>query len=78
MADRHYVDVRRFHAPLMDAGLVPLNCRVLDLSIALNGALTVRYEIFLTAEQVVQLGQVFQDVGTAILTEKAQDHGEDG
>jgi hypothetical protein len=58
-----YVDVRAFHKPLFDAGLVPEHCRVLDISIGVNGGLMVRYAVFLTPAQLVALGGVFQQVG---------------
>jgi hypothetical protein len=57
------IDVRRLHKPLMDAGLVPPNCRVWSMSIGVKGALSITYEIFLTAEQLVTLGRIFQIVG---------------
>jgi hypothetical protein len=63
----HLINIRRFHKPLMDAGLVPLNCKLWEISIGVAGALTVRYEVFLTAEQLVQLGGVFQAVGASYL-----------
>jgi hypothetical protein len=59
------IDVRAFHKPLADAGLVPLNCRVLELSIGLSGAFVVRYEVLFTPEQLVTLGGIFQTVGAA-------------
>jgi hypothetical protein len=60
------VDVRRFHEPLQKAGLVPLNCRVVDLSIGVTGALVIRYEVFVTPEQLTALGLVFQQVAADI------------
>jgi hypothetical protein len=57
------IDVRRFHKPLADAGLVPDHCRVVDMSIGVSGAFTIRYEVMLTAAQLVALGEVFKAVG---------------
>ena len=64
------VDVRRLHKPLAAAGLVPSECRLMDISIGLNGGLLVRYEVFLTPEQTIALGLVLQDVGTGVVNER--------
>lgn len=64
---RPLINIQRLHAPLMAAGLVPPNCRLWEISVGVEGALAIRYEVFLTAEQLVDLGVVFQDVGGAIL-----------
>lgn len=63
------INVQKFHAPLEAAGLVPKNCRVLDITIGVSGALSVRYEVFLTAEQLVRLGTIFQAVGESIVAD---------
>jgi hypothetical protein len=68
----HAVDIRRFHKPLEAAGLVPPNCRVMEISIGVDGALMVRYEVFLTAEQTVALGGVFQQVGAEVIGERPE------
>ncbi len=68
---KHLIDVRHFHGPLAAAGLVPDNCRVLDLSIGVEGALSISYEVLMTAEQLITLGAVFQEVGTSILATEA-------
>jgi len=60
------VDIRRFHKPLADAGLVPPNCRVMEISLGVSGVLVVRYEVFLTPAQTVALGIVFQHVGAGV------------
>ena len=62
---QHVIDVRVFHKPLADAGLVPDNCRLLEMSIGANGAFVVRYEVFFTPEQLFTLGGIFQTVGAA-------------
>lgn len=73
----HPLDVRRFHGPMMAAGLVPPNCKLWELSVGVSGALSVRYEVFLTAEQLVQLGTIFHDIGTAQLdADRARRHVE--
>jgi len=59
----HRIDVRALHKPLMDAGIVPANCRLMSMQIGTSGGLVVVYEVFLTAAQLVQLGQIFQTVG---------------
>jgi hypothetical protein len=57
------IDVKRFHQPLMEAGLVPPNCKLWEISVGVSGALSIRYEVYLTADQLVQLGAIFQAVG---------------
>lgn len=64
---RDLIDLTALHQPLMDAGLVPPHCKTMWLSIGLTGALTVHYEVFLDAEDLVKLGAVFQQVGHAAL-----------
>lgn len=66
---KHLINVQRFHEPLATAGLVPANCRVIDLSIGVSGALAVKYEVFLTAEQLITLGEIFRAVGQRIVDE---------
>lgn len=73
---RYLINVQKFHAPLQAAGLVPANCRVLDISVGVHGALSVRYEVFLTAEELVSLGSIFQRVGESIITDEKK-HGPD-
>lgn len=58
------IDVRALHKPLMDAGIVPANCRLMSMQVGTSGGLVVVYEVFLTPEQLVQLGQIFQAVGS--------------
>jgi hypothetical protein len=67
---RSLINVQKLHAPLIAAGLVPENCRVLDISIAASGVLSLRYEVFLTAEQLVTLGSVFRVVGESIVADE--------
>jgi hypothetical protein len=69
---KHLINVKMLHAPLAAAGLVPANCRVLDISIGVSGALSVRYEVFLTAEQLVSLGSVLQVVGESIMADQKE------
>ena len=66
------VSVRGLHKPLADAGLVPPNCRVMEISIGVEGALVVRYEVFLTAEQIVALGGVLQQVGAEVIGKRPE------
>jgi len=65
-----YVNVKRLHKPLEAAGLVPHHCRLLDLVIGTEGALIVRYEVLVTAEQLVALGDVFTRLGNNIIEGK--------
>jgi hypothetical protein len=64
------IDVRAFHQPLADAGLVPKNCRVVEMSIGTTGEFRLRYEVFLTPEQVIALGGIFQTVGRQFVAEE--------
>lgn len=57
------INVRDLHKPLIDAGLVPANCRLMRVDFGIEGALVATYEIFLTREQLATLGRVLQDVG---------------
>jgi hypothetical protein len=66
-----YVNVKRLHKPLEEAGLVPPNCRLLDLAIGTDGALIVRYDVLVTAEQLVALGEVFARIGNDIIEGKS-------
>ena len=63
------MNVRRLHQPLQDAGLEPRNCRVMDISIGVSGAVLVRYEIFLSVQETIVLGRLLADVATAIAAE---------
>jgi hypothetical protein len=66
MTMQRYLDLRRLHKPLADAGLVPDNCRLLQIDIGVTGAFQVTYQVMFTTEQVATLGRVFQDVATAV------------
>jgi hypothetical protein len=44
----------------VDEGLVPANCRSLELSIPADGALVLRYEVFVTTDQLEQLAVIFR------------------
>ena len=61
------ISARAFHKPLQEAGLVPPECRVMDIRIAVDGAVIVTYECFLTVDQIADLGR--------ILARVAADHG---
>jgi hypothetical protein len=63
------INVQKFHGPLQAAGLVPENCRLLEILIGVHGALSIRYDVFLTAEQLVTLGAIFHDVGESIIAD---------
>jgi len=64
--------VRALHRPLQEAGLVPENCRLMDLRIGVDGAFVVAYEVFFTPEQTVKLGEVLQRVGQTLLADEAR------
>ncbi len=66
---RSLINMRRFHEPLRAAGLVPDNCRGMHLAIGVDGAMSMTYDVFLTAEQLIAMGTVLRNVGEAIVTE---------
>jgi hypothetical protein len=53
----------------MEAGLVPENCHLLELSVGTTGVLTLKYEIFVSAQQLIALGNVLAGVGLEILAD---------
>ena len=61
------IAAQMFHAPLEKAGLVPPHCKVLKLQVGVSGALTITYEVFLDAGQLVTLGEIFQTVGQRVI-----------
>ena len=63
------IDLRRFHEPLAKAGLVPQNCKVLNIQIGVSGALTVTYEVFWEAKELAAFGEICQQIGAAVLKE---------
>jgi len=52
---------------LVKRGLVPAHCRVLDVHIDVRGPVILRYEKFLTADELVQFAEAWAAVasGTA-------------
>ena len=60
---QHLVNLQALHQPLIDAELVPPECRLMRIDIGVSGAFVVTYEVFFTAEQVAKLGRVLQEVG---------------
>lgn len=62
---------RAFHEPLQAAGLVPPHCKLLDIVIGVDGAVSVIYEAFLDAEQIERIGAIFVDVARRQLAESA-------
>lgn len=60
------IDVRALHKPLMDAGIVPKNCRLMSMNVGTSGALVVVYEVLITVDQLATLGRVFETVSDAI------------
>jgi hypothetical protein len=55
---------------LAEAGLVPDNCRLLEIQIGVTGVLMLRYEICATPDQLVTLGAVLQRVGAQVIHEE--------
>jgi hypothetical protein len=60
MASR--IHARAFHEPIMAAGLVPPHCKLLDVIVGVDGAMSVIYEAFLDIDQIEKLGAIFVDV----------------
>ena len=67
---RTVLDVRRFHKPLADAGIVPEHCRLLEMGIGVSGGFVLRYEVFATAAQLTAIGIMFQTVGDELVDEE--------
>lgn len=58
---------RRLHARslakrLTEQGLLPPNCGKVELLIPPDGALTLRYEVYVTDEDLAKLGTAFTDM----------------
>ena len=50
---------RKLEKELIARGLVPPNCRIVDVVIGANAALTVRFECYLDDAQVQKFGEAF-------------------
>lgn len=44
---------------LVDEGIVPPDCRALTLEIVADGALMLRYEVFLSRDHLIKLARAF-------------------
>lgn len=51
---------------LVDSGLVPKNCGKVELEIPASGPMILRYEVFVSADQVEQLGLVFHALASEL------------
>lgn len=49
---------------LTEQGLIPKRCFNLELLVPASGAMTLRYEIYLTDEHCAALGQAFLDMAS--------------
>lgn len=56
------VHIQQFHKPLAAAGLVPANCRLLEITIGVDGALVARYEVFWEAAELKAFGIICQTI----------------
>ena len=65
------ISAHAFHQPLQDAGLVPPNCRLMDVRIGVDGAVFVSYEAFLSPAQLVTFGGILAKVAQAALDRDA-------
>jgi len=59
-----YILNRQISAALVERGLLPVNCRLLELSIGVEGATVIRYERFVTGEELGILADALVDVAT--------------
>lgn len=64
---KRIVTMRALHRPLMDAGLVPPDCRLMDVRIGIDGPLIITYEVHVSAERLSTLGEVFTLVAKTFL-----------
>lgn len=71
---KHVITAQRFHQPLMDAGLVPKNCKVLEIVIGATGAVSARLEVYFDGEDLQKFGRICQEIGEEVLD--AQDRAE--
>lgn len=60
---QHLINIKHFHQPLQDAGLVPPHCRLLEIEIGVSGALTVRYEVYWDANQLIAFADICRRIG---------------
>ena len=49
---------------LLELGLVPANCVNVELIIPANGLMTLRYDVYVTTEQIEQMSIVFQGLAS--------------
>jgi hypothetical protein len=57
---------RLLGSELTKRGLVPAHCRLFEVVVQIDGSLTIRYERFVPAEELDQLGDIFKAVAHAI------------
>lgn len=59
---------RQLAAELSARGLMPANCRIIEVTLDPSGPLVIRYEVFVTSEQLAQVADAMKAVA-----EKARD-----
>jgi hypothetical protein len=64
---------RSLHKPLQDAGLVPPNCRLMDIKIGVDGAMVVVYECFLDMDQLAKLAAVLAAAADSEISQSRKD-----
>jgi len=62
---------------LIARGLVPDECRLLDVVIAVSGAVVLRFETFLTAEQMLLFADAFAATANAVMQPPIRDLADD-
>jgi len=62
---KHYVTNRQIADELQKAGLLPSNCRLVELSIGVDGIAILRYERFVDVEEFGKVADALRAVSEA-------------
>lgn len=65
MTAHRIVSSHRLAEALMARGLLPEKCRLIDIVIAADGALVIRYEQFMTGERLAAYADAMREVAEA-------------
>ena len=60
-----YTGTHRLEKEFKDRGLLPPNCKLLELRMEPASALVARFEVFITNEDLVKVAEAIQAVATA-------------
>jgi hypothetical protein len=61
----HRMSTVGLEAALAQQGLIPTNCHLLEVVMKPNSVLSVRYEVFLTGDDLLKFAKAFQSVAEA-------------